>query len=79
LSDEQAQTLRDELVGEGAGSRGCLDVHLGNAGERHRSCSISFRRRFFAPAPLLGRAPDSLHTEGFFKRESSLFRQLVTD
>jgi hypothetical protein len=23
--------------------------------------------------------PDSLHTEGFFKRESSLFHQLVTD
>jgi hypothetical protein len=25
------------------------------------------------------RLPDSFHTEGFFKRESSLFRQLVPD
>jgi hypothetical protein len=25
------------------------------------------------------RLPDSLHTEGFFRRESSLFRQLVTE
>ncbi len=27
----------------------------------------------------LYKLPDSLHTEGFFKRESSLFHQLVTD